>query len=222
MKPLILVIVLAALAGFGALFYYNVQTENDRATGCPTHWHATFAVFVPDKAGEPVRIDFGTPKAANGNPYYDLNGGAGMGIALHMHLDPRSAERGSAALGPAQWHMEGMGQCVSVKSALHIVEVDATATSLHLFGAHAQVHQDGTWTASGDQRLRYWVESEDKGNWTWHERSWDDVKGYQLKDGESFLAAFGNYSDAQVKAMESQIPAPISRVHVTQSSVPTT
>ncbi|MEA3202740.1 MAG: hypothetical protein QOI63_406 [Thermoplasmata archaeon] len=198
-------IVLVVVAGAGYAIYASVSGGQE----CPGHWHATFEVYVPGAHGEPVRVDMATPRALNGNAYYDLSGGAGMGLAVHMHQS--GAEQGSAALGPAQWHFEQDGTCVGVKSALHAIEVDATATSLKAYGGHAQVHQDQTWEANATARLRWFVETQVAGNWTWQEKTWDQVKSYQLPDGASLLVALGDYTDAQVQGLEKGIPPPISR-----------
>jgi hypothetical protein len=200
-------VVLLVLGG-GAYALYAVSQGGQ---ACPNpHWHATFEVYIPGPNGMPTLVNLALERATNGAPYYDLSGGAGMGLAVHMHQT--GAEQGSTALGPAQWHFEKDGVCVGVKSALHAVEIEASATSLKLTGAHAQVHQDGTYEANATSKLRWFVETKVAGNWTWQERTWDQVKSYQLPDGSSLLVALGNYTDAQIKEMESNIPPPISRV----------
>lgn len=200
-------IALLVLAGAA----YGVYVASTSGQACPGHWHATFAVYVPGANGQPQRIDMASPVSPNGVPYYDLSGAAGMGLAVHMHQSANSMETGSSALGPVQWHFEQDGTCVGVRAALHAIEIDATASSLHLYGGHAQVHQDGTWTANATARLRFFVETKANGNWTWQERTFDQVKAYQLPDGSSLLVALGNYTDAQIKQMETTLPAPVSR-----------
>jgi hypothetical protein len=199
-------LVLLVLAGAG----YAIYASTTGGQACPGHWHSTFEVYVPGPNGAPAKVDMATPRAPNGAAFYDLSGGAGMGLAVHMHQS--GSEQGSQALGPAQWHFEQDGTCVGVKSALHAIEIDATATSLKLFGAHAQAHQDHTWEANATAKLRWFTETKENGNWTWQERTWDQVKSYQLPDGAKLLVAFGNYSDEQVRQMEQIIPNPISRV----------
>jgi hypothetical protein len=202
-------LVVVLVLGGGAVAIYEAATGGQ---ACPGHWHATFEVFVPaGPGGAPVKVDMQSPISPNGVPYYDLNGAAGMGLAVHMHQSANSMETGSSALGPTQWHFEQDGTCVGVKAALHAIEIDATATSLNLYGAHAQVHQDHTWTANATAKLRWFTETKVGGNWTWQERTFDQVKSYQLPDGSSLLVAFGNYTDAQIKQMEQGIPPPISR-----------
>jgi len=200
----LLVLVVVGAAGYGI---YKASTGGQE---CPGHWHATFEVFVPGPQGQPQKVDMASPRATNGLPYYDLSGGAGMGYEVHMHQS--GAEAGAGDVQPVQWHFEKDGVCVGVQSALHSVEIDATATSLKLFGAHAQVGQAQTWTVNATASLHYYVESKVDGNWTWGERPFADLKSYQLKDGESLLVAFGNYTSDQITIMEKQIPAPISRV----------
>jgi hypothetical protein len=202
-------IVLLVLGGAA----YAIYASTTGGQECPGHWHATFAVYVPGPNGAPQLVDMASPRAPNGNAYYDLSGGAGMGLAVHMHQS--GAEKGSEALGPTQWHFEHDGTCVGVKSALHAVEIDASADSLKLYGGHAQAHQEHTWEANETAKLRWFVETQVGGNWTWQERTWSEVKSYQLPDGSSLLVTFGNYSDAQVKQMEAQVTPPISRSAVT-------
>ncbi|MEA3202743.1 MAG: hypothetical protein QOI63_409 [Thermoplasmata archaeon] len=177
---------------------------------CPGHWHATFAIYVPGAGGQPEVVDMASPRAASGNAYYDLGGGAGMGLAVHMHQS--GAERGRQDLGPTQLHFEQRGACTGVQAALHVVEADASATSLKLFGGHAQAHQDRTWTANATATLRWFLQMPEGGNWTWHESGFDQLKAEQLADGASLLVAFGDYTDVQVAAMQASIPAPISRL----------
>jgi hypothetical protein len=199
-----IVLLVVGVAGYGI---YKAASSSQ---ACPDpHWHATFKVFVPGTGGQPELVDLATPRHTNGLHYYDLSGGAGMGYSIHMHQS--GSETGSDALGPTQWHFEEGGVCVGVQKALHAVEIDATATSLKLFGAHAQVHQDKTYEANATSPLRWFIESNAAGNWTWSEKGFDQVKSYQLKDGESLLVTLGNYSQDQVRQMEAGIPAPISR-----------
>lgn len=207
-------VVLLVLGG-GAYAIYASSTGGQE---CPGHWHGTFAVYVPGPGGQPSLIDMASPKAPNGAHYYDLSGGAGMGLSIHMHQS--GAERGSEALGPTQWHFEQDGTCVGVKAALHSIEIDATEDSLRVYGAHEQANQDRTWKANDTATLRWFVQTLSGGNWTWQERTWSEVKGYQLPDGASLLVAFGNYTDAQVKQMQDRLIAPISRTAVT-AGVPT-
>lgn len=198
-------LVLLVLAGAAYALYSSVANAQE----CPGHWHGTFAAYVPGEHGEPVQVDMASPRSPNGVPYYDLSGAAEMGLALHMHQT--GSERGLAAHGPSQWHFEQDGTCVGVKSALHVVEMDATASSLKLFGAHAQVGQDHTWTANETAKLRWFVETKVDGNWTWEERTFSQVRSFQLPDGAKLLVALGSYTDAQIQQMQGRIPDPISR-----------
>jgi hypothetical protein len=192
---------------------YAIYAASSGGQACPDpHWHGTFAVYVPGAHGEPTLVDIASPRAPNNNAYYDLNGGAGMGLAVHMHQS--GPEKGSEALGPTQWHFEEDGTCVGVKKALHAVEIDATADSLKLYGAHSQAHQDHTWEANETAKLRWFTQTNVGGNWTWQEKSWDDVKNFQLPDGASLLVAFGSYTDAQVKHMQDTLIPPISRISI--------
>lgn len=213
-------IVLAIAGAAAGVYVLSTASEN-----CPDpHWHATAAIFLPGMQ----RVDFAAPRSVSGMPYYDWDthlkkeGNPRFSTALHMHQSATSPETGSALVGAAQWHMENNGKCVSVENALRILEIDASEDSLTLTGGHEQVTgQSGTFTANATSPLRWWVQAVDG---TWDERTWSEVSGYQLKDGESLLIALGNYDDAQVAQMQSQIPAPISRVAVapTSSQAPTT
>jgi hypothetical protein len=209
MKPMSFAILLAAIVGFGTLFYF-VVIDDSGSRDCPGHWHTTFAVFVPNPDGSPQRVDFASPRAANGRNYYDLSGGAGMGMSMHMHQE--GDERGTEAHGPAQWHLEQEGICVSLRSALRSVEIEAREGYLRLYGAHAQVGQAATWEDNGEQVLRTWIQQDTGGfNYAWSEVDAGDALRRNLQDGESVLVAFGDYDDSQVRAMQSVIPPPISR-----------
>jgi len=211
--------VLVALLLVGAVVGVYVWSESGQA--CPNpHWHATAGIFIPGPTGQPELVDFSSPRTPDGaHNYYDYtstqvyHGDPNFSLTLHMHQDASSAESGPANVGPFQWHMEHDGVCIGVKAALQVLEISATSNSLDLEGAHHQVpNQSGTFTATGNQTLRWFVQSDD-GNcdWAWHEWSWDKVKGHQMQDGESLVVALGHYSDAQVQQMEHQVPAPISR-----------
>ncbi|HUR62620.1 MAG TPA: hypothetical protein VM286_09690 [Candidatus Thermoplasmatota archaeon] len=200
----LLVLLVLGAAGYAI---YKSSTNDEE---CPGHWHATFNVFVPGPDGQPKKVDMSTPVASNGAHYYDLSGGAGMGYDVHMHQS--GPEAGALDARPAQLHFEPVdNSCVSVKSALHAVEIDADASTLKLFGGHQQVQQDHTWTANGTAGLHYYLEAKDGGNWTWSERSWDSLKGHQMQDGESLLVVFGNYPEATVRQLQAQVPDPMSR-----------
>ena len=112
----------------------------------------------------------------------------------------------------AQLHMED-AVCTSVQEALHIVDVDATATTLHLYGGHDQVAgQHGTFSQSAGAPLAFYVQTQQPdGSWSWHAAPWQDVADLQLKNGESLLVALGQYSESQVKTMQDSISAPVSR-----------
>jgi hypothetical protein len=199
-------LLVAVVVGAAAYGIYKVSTSGQ---DCPGHFHATFEVYVPGPNGQPQKIDMASPMASNGQHYYDLNGQAGMGLEVHMHQV--GAEAGAQDVQPTQWHFEKDGVCVGVQSALHAVEIDADATTVKLFGAHAQVHQDHTWVANATAHVHYFVQAKTGGNWTWSERIFGDVKGYQLQDGESLLVLFGDYPLTIIKQLEAGVPVPSSR-----------
>jgi hypothetical protein len=209
-------LIVLAVVGAAAGVYYLSSSGQE----CPDpHWHSTFGIFVPDEAGQPKRIDFAAPRTDGGLIYYDYNslargGNPNFSATLHMHQT--GGETGSAALGPAQFHMEQRGKCISVRQALHVVEVDAKEDSLTLTGGHLRVGQGGTYTASAESPLRWFVQTlDDSCEYRWEERTWSQVRGYQLKDGEALLVALGNYDESQLQSMQAQIPDPISRPGVT-------
>ena len=176
------------------------------------HSHVTFAIFLPGEAGEPHRVDFAAPLNTKGRVYYDYaSGSSRMTLALHMHQT--GDEVGNATLGPAQWHMESPGECVQVQEALRLVDVESAVDRLALAGGHTQVEaQRGTFIANATSPLRWWLQSSmPDGEWTWQEKTWDEIRAHELLDGESLLVALGSYSDAQVVTMQAMIPAPISR-----------
>lgn len=207
--PVALIAVVVLAAGYG-VYKLNESVTSDCVDG---HWHATFGIFLPGKDGAPERVDFLSPKTPNGLHYYDYNsvgqgGDAQFSPALHMHES--GTELVADQYGPAQWHMEQPGKCVTVKQALHIVEADADSSSLNLWGAHEQVPgQSGTFSTNETSQMRFWVETHDGCNaWGWHEWTWNQVKGHQMQWGESLLVALGHYTPEQVTTMQAQIPVP--------------
>lgn len=208
--PAFVILLLAAVA---AGFWYTNTHQPD----CPTHWHATFGVFLPgeDNASQPMEVNFRSP-------YYDISTGKTPERA-HMHQGD----------GFNQMHFEQAGTCVGVKEWMKYVEVRLSSNSIELFGQHAALGQEGTWKASGTQQVHAWVESCvgadgpvcDGGQWTWEERSVKSVEDYQLKDGEKILVYLGDFTPAQVQQMKDSIHDPVSRqaaFTATQGVHPTT
>lgn len=213
--------VILLLAGVAAGFYFTSKSNPD----CPGHFHATFAIYIPDEQGAPELVDFASPIAQNGGHYYDLqNRNSGMSLSVHMHQS--GAETGSAALAPSQIHFEAPGSCVPLDETLSALDVRASSSKLTLSGGHAQVGQDGTWAESGNQSLRFFVEVRHNetyenvngartlksASFEWKERTWGQIDDYQLRDGEKLLITFGNYSDEQIGQLQAGIPDPISRL----------
>ena len=199
--PALIVLVLAAVA---TGFYFT----NKNAQDCPGHFHSTFGIFIPGENGTFEKVDFATPRAPNGGTYYDFGNAPRFSLSTHMHQS--GPEQGSSALGPSQLHAEPptANTCVPLEKTLDAIDVDASDSRLELSGGHALVDQDGTWTASGNETLRFFFQDKDG---TWSESkysSWDDR---QLPDGSSILIAFGDYTDEQIEQMKASIPPPISR-----------
>lgn len=195
--PIVILLLLAAGAT-AIVVLKNLRPE------CPDHWHGTFHVYTPNPDGSPHLLDMNLPKDASGRPYYDLGTGK-MRLAIHMHQS--GPEQGSAALGPAQLHYEG-GVCVGIQTALDVADVGLSEDKLVIAGQHAAVGQAGTWENGHNGTLRFWLQTVD-GTWTEHDLG--DYLGYQVKDGEAMLFAFGTYSNEQVKMMQDSVPAPMSR-----------
>jgi hypothetical protein len=186
--PAFLVLLLAAVA---AGVWYTSTHQPD----CPTHWHATFGIFVPakDNASQPMEISFR-------NPAYDISTGH-MPERAHMHQGD----------GYNQIHFEQAGTCVGVQEWMKYVEVRLSPSSVETYGHHAEMGQEGTWRAQGDQKVHVWVEANVTGTWTWQERSVKDVLGHQLKDGDKILVYVGDFAPAQVDQMKASIHDPASR-----------
>lgn len=199
--PALIILVLAAVA---TGFYFT----NKNAQDCPGHFHVSFGIFIPGANGTFEKVDFAGPRAPNGGIYYDFGNAGGFSLSTHMHQS--GAEQGSSALGPSQLHFEPptANSCVPFEDALQAIEVEASNTRLELKGAHAQVDQDGTWTASGNQTVHLYIQDA-QGDWS--KSSVSAWRGKQLPDASSFLLAFGDYTDAQVEQMQATIPPPISR-----------
>lgn len=194
----------AAVVGAGVFVAKTV----DFSAKCPGHWHATFGIYIPGPDGTPQRVDFASPRSEK-NPalaYYQLGQDPKMRLSIHMHQS--GSEQGAAELGPTQLHYETNGACESLQDAMETLDVGLDATSLTLGGAHAQAHQTGVWENAGNQTLQFWLQTTDG---IWHDKLAAEMLGYQLKDGESTLIAFGNYSPQQVATMQNSIPAPMSR-----------
>lgn len=190
--------VVILLAGVVAGFWYTNTHQPD----CPTHWHGTWAVYVPSGSDPrtPQEINFRTP-------YYDISNG--MPERAHMHQSD----------GYNQMHFEQAGTCVPVQEWMKYVQIRLSPSSVEAYGHHAEMGQGSTWKASGNQTVHAWVEScvGDKGpdckngTWTWQERSVKSVLGYQMKDGEKLLVYVGDFTPQQVQQMEASIHDPASR-----------
>lgn len=206
-----LIVTVLVMAAAGTTAYLLLRGANSPtsayfASGCPGHWHATFGVFVPDAEGQPVALDFASPIAGNGQRYYQLNVDPKMSIAVHMHQS--GAEQGNQHVAASQFHYESSGKCIGIKASLATLDVDVTTTSLTVDGAHG-LAQAGTWTEGSSGAVHVYLESQDATSkaWAWHEVPASEALGHQPGPGQSFMVAFGSYSEAQITAMESQVPA---------------
>ncbi len=187
---------------------------------CPDHWHATFAIFVPSTRGQidghdtGQRIDWATPTAPNGKPYYNFGTAPTMSTSVHLHQD--GPEMGESAHGPAQFHFEGGHKCVGIQNAFHIIDVDLSADYMRVESNTplSQANPTGPWETSGSARLRFFLQQENlTGAWVWREKDLGSHLHYQLQDGEAMLVAFGDYTDDAIATMQDAIPAPTNRPH---------
>lgn len=198
-KAILPAIALLVLAGVAAGFYFTSKNAED----CPGHFHATFGIFVPGDNGTYEKVDFATPRAANGGAYYDLNNRASrMTITTHMHQS--GPEQGSSELGPSQLHFEAPGKCVPLEDSLRALDVEVGGSSVTLKGGHEQTAQAG----SHEGTLHFYLQDK-QGAWT--ESKYSSWKGKQMPDAYAFMLVIGDYSESQVNEMEATIPAPISR-----------
>ncbi len=214
MKPLGLGIAVAAIVGFSAIFYASVQhdvavkSNLDLAgrTDCPDHWHNGFDVYYQNAPGSsPVRVDWRAPRWPGTSLYYyewlnnDRYRAPNMRLASHVHMSPSSSE----AATTNQIHYEQAGDCVPMVDALHAIDADLSPGKLSLSGGLP--HR--TFTGSGNQTLHIWTEDL-RGNWT--ERDYGYAASTQVKDGESFLVAFGSFTPAQVAQMQKDVAPALS------------
>ena len=211
MKGLVL---LGAAAAFVAITFVVINNDAPNRNCPDPHWHVGFDVYYQDDSGESQRLEFATPRW-NNNPnlaYYEFGNGpgnyaGGMSMATHLHMGGQGAEAGvSSSLN--QFHLEDAGHCVGVQEMFHAVDVDLTDKSMKLDGGLTQNNEETSFAAHDAHRMRYWTQSI-YGNWT--EVQFKDVKGKQIPDGGSILVAFGDYTDAQVKAMQDAVQPPASR-----------
>ncbi len=215
MKPVGVAILLAALVGFGLFFYFAVKTDQsvvtdvDAAgrTACPDHWHNGFDVYTQDASG-PRRVDFVAPRwPGTSLHYYEWNNGdhfraPGMSIASHAHM---SGAEGSGSTN--QLHYEKPGTCVGLADALRALDVHIRSDGMTLTGGLRQGQPDLVLTNNATASLHIWTQDLE-GTWTAH--SYSDIHSTQVKDGESFLIAFGNFTPAQVKQMQDGVAHAVS------------
>jgi len=189
------------------------------SANCPSHWHATFHVYVPggapgsDGFDSPQRLDWASPTASNGSPYYNYGTDPAMSVSVHLHQS--GPEQGAAALGPAQFHFEGGGKCVGLQAAFHVIDLHVSVGHLATTpdSPLAKANPGGPWDASGRSTLRFFLQAKGSdGKWTWSEKGLGDNVHYQFLDGEATLLAFGHYSDSQLQDMMANVPPPASRV----------
>ena len=184
---------------------------------CPGHFHATFGVFVPSpRSNDPAsdaaqRIDWASPQTASGAAYYDYGTDPHLNASVHLHQ--RGPEQGNSALGPQQFHFEG-GPCIGIRRAFAAIDLDVTATSMQVRAGTplSTTNPTGPWQVAGDARLRLFVQERNAtGAWAWAEHDVVPYLGYQLRDGDAMVLAFGHYSDEAIRQMEDAIPPPVSR-----------
>ncbi|MEK6976045.1 MAG: hypothetical protein AABY18_06855 [Candidatus Thermoplasmatota archaeon] len=179
--PGIIILVIAAIV---AGFYFTAKNQGE----CPDHWHATFDVYVQDDNGTAQRISFR-------HPDFDLS----RNTPMRSHMHQRD--------GKNQFHFEQGAQCVGVEEAFGYVDVELNANSMTLQGAHAALGQEGTYREEGNKTLEAYVQSP---SGEWRHPSVKSILDYQLKDGESILILYGNYTDEQVAQFQAAMALPDS------------
>lgn len=198
-------IIVLVLAGVGTGFYFT----SNNAPDCPTHWHATFGVFVPgENASQPEEVSYRSARYEMGL----------MPPSAHVHQGD----------GINQFHLEG--GCTAVRKAMSYVETRLTATSMELSGDHEDLGQAGKWRNNETATLRFFVEQARNvtrsggaitaADYVWVEMSPGKALDYQLRDTEKLLVVFGDYTDDQVREMQARVPDPASRRGVATDSMP--
>ena len=194
-KAIVPAIVLLVLAGVATGFWYTYTHQPD----CPTHWHATFDVYVPSKANasQPEQVNYRSQ-------FYDISGGQ-MPERAHMHQSD----------GYNQFHFEQATVCVGVREAFGYVDTKVSTHELQLVGHHADFGQAGTWKDNATAHLHIYIDHVSNitkvnkapvsAHWEWKEESVGSVLNYQLKDMEKVLVVFGDYTPAQIAQMEAQV-----------------
>src|ERR1051326_2100809 len=192
---------LAALLAAAFLAGCAAPAQPAGTPGCPGHWHAAFAVFIPgparaDGMDTPVLVDYAKPRADNGKAYYQLGEDPLMNLTVHMH-------QGSSPLGASVLHLEG--GCTPLRQVFAVLETGLSPDGITLSGQHAQAGQAGTWSANATNGRSLVVRF--ASNSTWDAAPPTDPLRHQLQDGETVLVAFGRFDAAQVAGMEAQLPA---------------
>jgi hypothetical protein len=193
----------AALPLFILLILGGITTgfilTSQKAQDCPTHWHAGFAVYVPDPSNA-SRVT----EVSYRHPLYDLNGKTPM--RSHMHQ----------ADGFNQFHFEQGGLCVGLEEAFGYIDTDlgqaGTYRNNDTARLHVYVEQVSNRTYQGEGAFRRLVSA----HYEWTEMPISKALDYQLKDTERVLVVFGTVSDDQLQALQSQVPKPSGRSLVTE------
>ena len=184
---------------------------------CPGHWHVTLGIYLPAEDGEPKRVDFAAPLAADGvHAYYDFEHSQRRGAPLFaedFHMHQSGEERNSTWIGASQLHLEWPGKCVSFGDALHRLEVDVSDGGIALHGGHEQVPgQSGTFPGPPASPLAFHFQTKVRDCvWEWTAVHWDDLADRPISDGESYLVVLGNYTTAEIEVMMHEIHVPTSR-----------
>ena len=160
---------------------YAVQQNLESRGECPGHWHATFQIFID---GERVAFP---------QPPYLLSPQGKLPMRLHMHSPSQEV-----------LHFEPLQpECMSTKEAFETVDIELGPTVMTVGPDHGPLA--GTYEANATSALRYFVQPR---NETMQETTWAQVGGRQLANGEKLLIAYGNYTDAEIKAMMDGISTP--------------
>ncbi|MFA5943438.1 MAG: hypothetical protein WC876_03115 [Candidatus Thermoplasmatota archaeon] len=175
----LLIVAIVVVAIAGVVYAFQQSAETRRE--CPGHWHATFQIFV-----EGERVPFPQP------PYLMAPQGK-LPMSLHMHTPSQEILH----FEPAQ------PECLGTKDTFEIVDVDLGATKMTIGDDHGPLA--GSYENDGNKTLRYFVQVRDG---EMEETTWSKLGGRQLANGEKLLIAYGQYTEAQIKAMMGGISTP--------------
>jgi hypothetical protein len=192
MKPVSAAILVAAILGFGALFYYQIQTQGASSASCPGHWHSTFALVLDGKA-----VSYNHPAL-----FIETSQNYGNSMPLRDHVHTGS---------PGLMHFEPPGSnplCIPLQDMMEYLGTSVSDSKVVLSGpGHDALHQSGTFAVNATHPLRILTRESKADPWVNWTGSVSSFMARQAPDGEKILFAVGNYSEAQLQTAESHVPS---------------